>query len=193
MGLSNFYSVWDECGYDRPIIEELHEPDQTVLTVKLDASDLRKTSRKKTSTKSTKTVGKKTRGKSHAESLEHLEIKGETTNTRGKKTVGKNTKTRGKKTSTKNSETSRKKTSTKRAKTSRKNWGLPDEELVVLRLTSNRVVEAMRRNPSITREELVSELRVTLSGVNWQIAKLRKDKIIRRVGGRKFGHWEVLI
>ena len=89
--------------------------------------------------------------------------------------------------------TSRKKTSTKRAKTSRKNWGLPDEELVVLRLTSNRVVEAMRRNPSITREELVSELRVTLSGINWQIAKLRKDKIIRRVGGRKFGHWEVLI
>lgn len=193
MGLSNFYSVWDECGYERPTIEELHEPDQTVLTVKLDASDLRKTSRKKTSTKSTKTVGKKTRGKSHAESLEHLEIKGEMTKTRGKKTVGKNTKTRGKKTSTKNSETSRKKTSTKRAKTSRKNWGLPDEELVVLRLTSNRVVEAMRRNPSITREELVSELRVTLSGVNWQIAKLRKDKIIRRVGGRKFGHWEVLI
>ena len=85
------------------------------------------------------------------------------------------------------------KTSTKREKTSRKNWGLPDEELGVLRLTSNRVVEAMRRNPSITREELVSELRVTLSGINWQIAKLRKDNIIRRVGGRKFGHWEVLI
>ena len=126
-------------------------------------------------------MGKKTRGKSDAESLEPLEIKGEMTKTRGKKTVGKRTKT------------SRKKTSTKRAKTSRKNWGLPDEELVVLRLTSNRVVEAMRRNPSITREELVSALRVTLSGVNWQIAKLRKDKIIRRVGGRKFGHWEVLI
>ena len=181
MGLSNFYSVWDECGYDRPIIEELHEPDQTVLTVKLDASGMRKTSRKKTSTKSTKTMGKKTRGKSHAKSLEPLEIKGETIKTREKKT------------STKSLETSRKKTSTKGAKTSRKNWGLPDEELVVLRLTSNRVVEAMRRNPSITREELVSELRVTLSGVNWQIAKLRKDKIIRRVGGRKFGHWEVLI
>ena len=181
MGLSNFYSVWDECGYDRPIIEELHEPDQTVLTVKLDASGMRKTSRKKTSTKSTKTMGKKTRGKSHAKSLEPLEIKGETIKTREKKA------------STKSLETSRKKTSTKRAKTSRKNWGLPDEELVVLRLTSNRVVEAMRRNPSITREELVSELRVTLSGVNWQIAKLRKDKIIRRVGGRKFGHWEVLI
>ena len=153
----------------QPTIEELHEPDQTVLTVKLDASGLRKTSRKKTSTKSTKTMGKKTRGKSHAKSLEPLEIKGETIKTTGKKT------------------------STKREKTSRKNWGLPDEELGVLRLTSNRVVEAMRRNPSITREELVSELRVTLSGINWQIAKLRKDKIIRRVGGRKFGHWEVLI
>ena len=123
-------------------VEFGHEPDQTVRTVKLDASGLRKTSRKKTSTKSAETVGKKA--------------------------------------------------STKREKTSRKNWGLPDEELGVLRLTSNRVVEAMRRNPSITREELVSELRVTLSGINWQIAKLRKDNIIRRVGGRKFGHWEVL-
>ena len=92
----------------------------------------------------------------------------------------------GKKTSTKSAKTSTKKTSTK-------NFGLPDEELVVLRLASSRVVEAMRRNPKVTREELVEQLRVTVSGINWQIAKLQKDKVIRRVGGRKFGSWEVLI
>ena len=137
MGLSNLYSTWAELGYDRPELEESHEPDQTILKVHL-----------KTSTKSVKTSTKKTSSKSA-------------------------------------------KTSTK--KTSTKSFGLPDEELVVLRLTSSRVVEAMRQNPKVTREELVEQLRVTLSGINWQIAKLQKDRMIRRVGGRKFGSWEVLI
>ena len=193
MGLSNFYSVWDEFGYERPTIEELHEPDQTVLTVKLDASGMRKTSRKKTSTKTAKTVGKKTstknektrgkktRGKSVAESLEPLEIKGETTKTREKKAVDKNTKTRGKKTRGKSDETRG------------KELGLKTEDMVVLRLTSSRVIDAMRGNPEITREQLAEQLNVTLKGIEWQVAKLQKDKMIRRVGGRKFGHWEVLI
>lgn len=137
MELSDLYSIWTEFGYDRPELEESHEPDQTILKVYL-----------KTSTESVKTSTKKTSSKSA-------------------------------------------KTSTK--KTSTKNFGLPDEELVVLRLTSSRVVEAMRQNPKVTREELVEQLRVTLSGINWQIAKLQKDKMIRRVGGRKFGSWEVLL
>jgi predicted HTH transcriptional regulator len=186
MGLSNLYSTWAELGYDRPELEDFHEPDQTVLKVYLKTSTKSaKTSTKKTSSKSVKTREKKIRGKNCAEAVEPLKNKDETAKTVGmtveKKTVGKDEKTR-----EKSSETSTKKTSTK-------NFGLPDEELVVLRLTSSRVVEAMRRNPKVTREELVEQLRVTVSGINWQIAKLQKDKVIRRVGGRKFGSWEVLI
>ena len=186
MGLSNLYSTWAELGYDQPELEEFHEPDQTVLKVYLKTSTKSaKTSTKKTSSKSVKTREKKTRGKNCAEAVEPLKNKDETAKTVGmtvkKKTVGKDEKTRGK-----ISKTSTKKTSTK-------NFGLPDEELVVLRLTSSRVVEAMRRNPKVTREELVEQLRVTVSGINRQIAKLQKDKVIRRVGGRKFGSWEVLI
>lgn len=191
MGLSNLYSTWAELGYDRPELEEFHEPDQTVLKVYLKTSTKSaKTSTKKTSSKSEKTRGKKTRGKKLAGAVAPLKNKGETSKTVGKtvgkKTVGKDEKTREKKTRGKSSKTSTKKTGTK-------NFGLPDEELVVLRLTSSRVVEAMRRNPKVTREELVEQLRVTVSGINWQIAKLQKDKVIRRVGGRKFGSWEVLI
>lgn len=52
MGLSNLYSTWAELGYDRPELEEFHEPDQTVLKVYL------KTSIKKTVGKSEKTRGK---------------------------------------------------------------------------------------------------------------------------------------
>ena len=175
MGLSNLYSTWAELGYDRPELEEFHEPDQTVLKVYLKTSTKSaKTSTKKTSSKSEKTREKKTREKRSADVVEPLKNKGEMAKTVGKKTRGKSVKTSTKKTST-------------------KNFGLPDEELVVLRLTSSRVVEAMRRNPKVTREELVEQLRVTVSGINWQIAKLQKDKMIRRVGGRKFGSWEVLI
>ena len=191
MGLSNLYSTWAELGYDRPELEEFHEPDQTVLKVYLKTSTKSaKTSTKKTSSKSEKTREKKTRGKKLAGAAAPLKNMGETVKTVGKtvgkKTVGKDEKTREKKTRGKSSKTSTKKTSTK-------NFGLPDEELVVLRLTSSRVVEAMRRNPKVTREELVEQLRVTVSGINWQIAKLQKDKVIHRVGGRKFGSWEVLI
>lgn len=175
MGLSNLYSTWAELGYDRPELEEFHEPDQTVLKVYLKTSTKSaKTSTKKTSSKSEKTREKKTREKRSADVVEPLKNKGEMAKTVGKKTRGKSVKTSTKKTST-------------------KNFGLPDEELVVLRLTSSRVVEAMRRNPKVTREELVEQLRVTVSGINWQIAKLQKDKVIHRVGGRKFGSWEVLI
>lgn len=62
MGLSNLYSTWAELGYDRPELEEFHEPDQTVLKVYL-----------KTSSKSVKT-----RGKNCAEAVEPLKNKGET-------------------------------------------------------------------------------------------------------------------
>lgn len=170
MGLSNLYSTWAELGYDRPELEEFHEPDQTVLKVYLKTS----TKSAKTSTKKTSSKSEKTREKRSADVVEPLKNKGEMAKTVGKKTRGKSVKTSTKKTST-------------------KNFGLPDEELVVLRLTSSRVVEAMRRNPKVTREELVEQLRVTVSGINWQVAKLQKDKMIRRVGGRKFGSWEVLI
>ena len=170
MGLSNLYSTWAELGYDPPELEESHEPDQTVLKVYL-----------KTSRKSAKTREKKTRGKSSAGVVEPLENKGKTPKTVGKKTVGKSAKTVGKKTVGKS------------VKTRGKDWGLKDEDLVVLRLTSNRVVVAMRENPKITREELATQLNVSLRGIEWQVAKLQKDKMIRRVGGRKFGSWEVLI
>ena len=174
MGLSNLYSTWAELGYDRPELEEFHEPDQTVLKVYL-----------KTSSKSVKTREKKTRGKNCAEAVEPLKNKGETA-----KTVGK---TVGKKTVGKDEKTREKKTRVKSAKTREKKFDFPPEELVVLRLTAQRLIAVMKRNPQVTTAELAKELGVTDKGIEWQIVKLRKDKMIRRVGGRKFGSWEVLI
>ena len=177
MGLSNLYSTWAELGYDPPELEESHEPDQTVLKVYL-----------KTSRKSAKTREKKTRGKSSADTVEPLKNKGETPKTVGKKTVGKSAKTVGK-----DEETREKKTRGKSANTREKKFDFPPEELVVLRLTAQRLISVMKRNPRVTTAELAAELGVTDKGIEWQIVKLRKDKMIRRVGGRKFGSWEVLI
>ena len=177
MGLSKLYSTWAELGYDPPELEESHEPDQTVLKVYL-----------KTSRKSAKTREKKTRGKSSADAVEPLKNKGETPKTVGKKTVGKSAKTVGK-----DEETREKKTRGKSANTREKKFDFPPEELVVLRLTAQRLISVMKRNPRVTTAELAAELGVTDKGIEWQIVKLRKDKMIRRVGGRKFGSWEVLI
>lgn len=85
------------------------------------------------------------------------------------------------------------KTSRKSAKTREKKFDFPPEELVVLRLTAQRLISVMKRNPRVTTAELAAELGVIDKGIEWQIVKLRKDKMIRRVGGRKFGSWEVLI
>ena len=186
MGLSNLYSTWAELGYDRPELEEFHEPDQTVLKVYLKTSTKSaKTSTKKTSSKSEKTREKKTRGKKLAGAAAPLKNMGETA-----KTVGK---TAGKETVGKDEKTREKKARVKSAETREKKFDFPPEELVVLRLTAQRLIAVMRRNPQVTTAELAKELGVTDKGIEWQIVKLRKDKMIRRVGGRKFGSWEVLI
>ena len=97
------------------------------------------------------------------------------------------------KTSRKSAKTREKKTRGKSANTREKKFDFPPEELVVLRLTAQRLISVMKRNPRVTTAELAAELGVTDKGIEWQIVKLRKDKMIRRVGGRKFGSWEVLI
>ena len=50
----------------------------------------------------------------------------------------------------------------------------------------------MRENPKITNKELAVACGITEDGVYWNTKKLRKNNIIRRVGGDFGGHWEVL-
>jgi ATP-dependent DNA helicase RecG len=48
------------------------------------------------------------------------------------------------------------------------------------------------KNPEITIPELADAVQITERGVEKQIAKLREDEIIARVGPACGGHWEVL-
>ena len=59
--------------------------------------------------------------------------------------------------------------------------------------TTEKIVRLMKENPQITNKELADACGITEDGVYWNTKKLRKNNIIRRVGGDKGGYWEVLI
>jgi predicted HTH transcriptional regulator len=54
------------------------------------------------------------------------------------------------------------------------------------------LIDLISENPNITTKQLVERLGMTLDGVNYHIRELKKAGILRRIGGRKIGHWEVL-
>ena len=58
--------------------------------------------------------------------------------------------------------------------------------------TAQKIVELMRHTPAISTEEIAEVCGLTRDGVNYNIRKLKTKGIIRRQGGRKGGHWEVV-
>ena len=54
-----------------------------------------------------------------------------------------------------------------------------------------RIITLMRNNPSINADELALQLGVSVRTVNSIISSLKKNGQIRRVGGKRFGHWEI--
>ena len=55
------------------------------------------------------------------------------------------------------------------------------------------VLELIYKNPSIKQKELVSETGKSLSTVKWIMESLQKKEYIRRVDGKRYGKWEVMI
>ena len=54
------------------------------------------------------------------------------------------------------------------------------------------IVALMREDPRITQHRIAERLGVTRDGVTYHCRRLQADRVIRRVGSRKSGHWEVL-
>jgi ATP-dependent DNA helicase RecG len=44
----------------------------------------------------------------------------------------------------------------------------------------------------ITTSGLAETLGITVKGVEWQIKDLKSRGIIRRIGSKKTGHWEII-
>ena len=58
--------------------------------------------------------------------------------------------------------------------------------------SSQKILELINQNNKITIEELASSLKITDRGVKKNLAKLKKEGIIIRVGPDKGGYWEVI-
>ena len=59
--------------------------------------------------------------------------------------------------------------------------------------TQKKVLEYFKDNPKATRVDAANALgNITEDGVKFIIAKLQKKGLLKRVGGRKFGEWQVL-
>ena len=57
-----------------------------------------------------------------------------------------------------------------------------------------KVLNFFREHPKATIDEMVAGLNdLSLGGVKFIIAKLQKKGLLKRVGGRKYGEWQVLI
>ncbi len=57
--------------------------------------------------------------------------------------------------------------------------------------TNERILRLLATNPRTTQEELARVLGLSVRGIEYAIGTLKKAKRIRKVGGKRFGHWEV--
>ena len=55
-----------------------------------------------------------------------------------------------------------------------------------------KILELLKEFPEITRERLAAEVGLSVRGIEKNLAQLKSAGKIRRVGGRKGGHWEVV-
>jgi len=53
------------------------------------------------------------------------------------------------------------------------------------------ILDLMRTNPNITNAELAKQTGKALSTIERRIKKLKEHKLVKRIGAKKTGHWEV--
>ncbi len=57
--------------------------------------------------------------------------------------------------------------------------------------TRQRILELLRAEPKLTRNDLAVRTGITPDGVKYHLARLKKAGLLRRVGSDRAGHWEV--
>jgi len=61
-----------------------------------------------------------------------------------------------------------------------------------LHTTEKAVIDIIKQHPTIIRKELAARLNLSEAGVRYNTDKLQTKGILRRVGGKKAGRWEVV-
>ena len=65
---------------------------------------------------------------------------------------------------------------------------------VTVKFTANqkKILEEIKKNPFVTQEELAEIVGITRKSIIENMKKLQNQKIIKRVGADKNGHWEII-
>ena len=58
--------------------------------------------------------------------------------------------------------------------------------------TCDHVLSILKTNPRATLDQVANVVVLSVRGVEQAIKRLKKAKRIRKVGGKRFGHWEVI-
>ena len=58
--------------------------------------------------------------------------------------------------------------------------------------TTEKILCIIKNNPRVTYRELAEALAMTEDGIYWSVKQLRKQGLLRRIGGRKEGFWQVV-
>jgi ATP-dependent DNA helicase RecG len=59
-------------------------------------------------------------------------------------------------------------------------------------ITRVKMLSLISENPQITTAQLADAIGITPKGVEWQIAQLKKDGLLKRIGPAKGGRWDVI-
>ena len=63
-----------------------------------------------------------------------------------------------------------------------------------LTTTQKEILEYLHEHPTATRQEVAKVIdNITEDGVKYNIGRLQQYGVLKRVGGRKNGHWEVIL
>lgn len=71
-------------------------------------------------------------------------------------------------------------------------FGIKNDGSVVGQDTSEKIILLVKEKPSISAKEIAEKLGVSSRAIEMQIAKLKKNNIITRIGPAKGGHWAVV-
>ena len=58
--------------------------------------------------------------------------------------------------------------------------------------TCDQVLNILKTNPRATLDQVANVVGLSVRGIEQAIKRLKKAKRIRKVGGKRFGHWEVV-
>ena len=57
--------------------------------------------------------------------------------------------------------------------------------------TTQKILELITANPSISRKELAAQIGITADGIKYHLTTMQKKRLLKRIGPDKGGHWEI--